>query len=110
MYIVIYSYFMRLLKVRFIIKIFYFNISRYGDVGLDFIYYNWSLVLIIFKVFIFIQFLLIDFYCFVCMELEIGKLYLIEREQFNKVVKLWIWKYVMYDFFFLMNIDLNVEL
>lgn len=110
MYIVIYSYPMRPPKVRFITKIFHPNISRHGDVGLDSIHHNWSLALTISRVFISIQSLLTDPYCFVCMEPEIGKLYLTEREQFNKVAKLWTWKYAMHDFLFPMNIDLNAEL
>lgn len=110
MYVVIYSYPMRPPKVRFITKIFHPNISRHGDVGLDSIHHNWSLALTISKVLISIQSLLTDPYCFVCMEPEIGKLYLTEREQFNKVAKLWTWKYAMHDFLFPMNIDLNAEL
>nr|XP_022337360.1 uncharacterized protein LOC111133343 [Crassostrea virginica] len=103
------SYPMRPPKVRFITKIFHPNISRHGDVGLDSIHHNWSLALTISKVLISIQSLLTDPYCFVCMEPEIGELYLTNREQFNKIAKMWTWKYAMHDFLFPMNIDLNAE-
>lgn len=107
-YIVFYfSYPMRPPKVRFITKIFHPNISRHGDVGLDSIHHNWSLALTISKVLISIQSLLTDPYCRVCMEPSIGTLYQQNREDFDRISRLWTWKYAMHDFLMPMHIDLN---
>ncbi|XP_069112240.1 uncharacterized protein [Argopecten irradians] len=101
------SYPMRPPKVRFITKIFHPNISRHGDVGLDSIHHNWSLALTISKVLISIQSLLTDPYCHVCMEPAVGQLYAANRNEFNRIARLWTWKYAMHDFLMPMNIDLN---
>ncbi len=89
---------MRPPKVRFITKIFHPNISRHGDVGLDSIHHNWSLALTISKVLISIQSLLTDPYCTICMEPGIGELYQNGRVEFDRVARLWTWKYAMHDF------------
>jgi ubiquitin-conjugating enzyme E2 D/E len=102
-----YSYPMRPPKVQFITKIFHPNISRHGDVGLDSIHYNWSLALTISKVLISIQSLLTDPYCDVCMEPAIGSLYSKNRQEFERISRLWTWKYAMHDFLMPMEIDLN---
>ena len=102
-----FSYPMRPPKVRFITRIFHPNISRHGDVGLDSIHHNWSLALTISKVLISIQSLLTDPYCYVCMEPVIGKLFTKDRTEFNRIARLWTWKYAMHDFLMPMNIDLN---
>ncbi|XP_063416868.1 uncharacterized protein LOC134699107 [Mytilus trossulus] len=101
------SYPMRPPKVRFITRIFHPNISRHGDVGLDSIHHNWSLALTISKVLISIQSLLTDPYCYVCMEPTIGKLFMKDRKEFNRIARLWTWKFAMHDFLMPMNIDLN---
>ncbi|KAK3600138.1 hypothetical protein CHS0354_011744 [Potamilus streckersoni] len=101
------SYPMRPPKVRFITKIFHPNISRHGDVGLDSIHYNWSLALTISKVLISIQSLLTDPFCHVCMEPVIGKLYKTNRYEFNRIARLWTWKFAMLDVLMPMDIDLN---
>ncbi|XP_060569349.1 uncharacterized protein LOC132727783 [Ruditapes philippinarum] len=101
------SYPMRPPKVQFITKIFHPNISRHGDVGLDSIHYNWSLALTISKVLISIQSLLTDPYCDVCMEPAIGSLYSKNRQEFDRISRLWTWKYAMHDFLMPMEIDLN---
>lgn len=93
--------------MRFITRIFHPNISRHGDVGLDSIHHNWSLALTISKVLISIQSLLTDPYCYVCMEPVIGKLFTKDRKEFNRIARLWTWKYAMHDFLMPMNIDLN---
>ena len=93
--------------MRFITRIFHPNISRHGDVGLDSIHHNWSLALTISKVLISIQSLLTDPYCYVCMEPVIGKLFTKDRTEFNRIARLWTWKYAMHDFLMPMHIDLN---
>ena len=94
-------------KVQFITKIFHPNISRHGDVGLDSIHYNWSLALTISKVLISIQSLLTDPFCDVCMEPTIGRVYVCNRKEFDRIARLWTWKYAMHDFLMPMEIDLN---
>ncbi|XP_046356638.1 uncharacterized protein [Haliotis cracherodii] len=101
------SYPMRPPKVRFITKIFHPNISRHGDVGLDSIHHNWSLALTISKVLISIQSLLTDPYCAICMEPRIGGLYQHNRAEFDRIARLWTWKYAMHDFLMPMNINLK---
>ncbi|XP_052229478.1 uncharacterized protein LOC127843767 isoform X2 [Dreissena polymorpha] len=101
------SYPMRPPRVQFITKIFHPNISRHGDVGLDSIHYNWSLALTISKVLISIQSLLTDPYCDVCMEPVIGRLYRNNKEEFDRIARLWTWKHAMHDFVMPINIDLN---
>ncbi|CAH0391214.1 unnamed protein product [Bemisia tabaci] len=83
--------------VRFLTKIFHPNISRHGDVGLDSITHNWSLALTLSKVLISVQSLLTDPFCQVCMESDIGKLYLNNREVFEDIARTWTWKYAMHD-------------
>ena len=94
-------------KVRFITKIFHPNISRHGDIGLDSIHHNWSLALTISKVLISIQSLLTDPYCHVCMEPTIGRLYVNDRNEFERIARLWTWKYAMHDY--LMPTDINMN-
>ena len=98
------SYPMRPPVVRFITKIFHPNISCHGDVGLDSIHHNWSLALTISKVLISIQSLLTDPFCYVCMAPEIGSLYQRNRNEFDRIAKLWTWKYAMHDFLMPMQI------
>ncbi|WAR11712.1 UBC9-like protein, partial [Mya arenaria] len=81
--------------------------SRHGDVGLDSIHYNWSLALTISKVLISIQSLLTDPYCDVCMEPTIGTMYKKNHGEFDRIARLWTWKYAMHDFLMPMDIDLN---
>lgn len=84
--------------VRFITKIFHPNISRHGDVGLDSIHHNWSLALTISKVLLSIQSLLTDPYFYICMEPSIGRLYQENRREFDKIARIWTWKFAMHDF------------
>uniref|UniRef100_T1J244 E2 ubiquitin-conjugating enzyme n=1 Tax=Strigamia maritima TaxID=126957 RepID=T1J244_STRMM len=91
------SYPMRPPVVRFITKIFHPNVSRHGDIGIDSIHHNWSLALTISKVLISIQSLLTDPYCKVCMEPEIGRLFIVNRKLFDEYAKLWTWNYAMHD-------------
>ncbi|KAK2147842.1 hypothetical protein LSH36_532g06042 [Paralvinella palmiformis] len=98
------SYPMRPPVVRFITKIFHPNISCHGDVGLDSIHHNWSLALTISKVLISIQSLLTDPFCYVCMAPEIGRLYQHNHKEFDRIAKLWTWKYAMHDFLMPMQI------
>lgn len=46
--------------VRFLTKIIHPNVSRHGDVGIDIIQHNWSLVLTISKLLLSVQSLLTD--------------------------------------------------
>ncbi|GFV54122.1 ubiquitin-conjugating enzyme E2 5A [Trichonephila clavipes] len=81
--------------VRFITKIFHPNVSRHGDIGIDSIHDNWSLILTISKILISIQSLLTDPYCDVCMEPEIGNLYQANRAAFDGIARLWTLRYAM---------------
>jgi len=83
--------------VRFITKIFHPNVSRHGDVGIDSIQHNWSLVLTISKIIISIQSLLTDPYCGICMEPEVGRLYQEDRTKYEDIARAWTWKYAMHD-------------
>ena len=84
--------------VRFVTKVFHPNISRHGDVGLDSIHHNWSLALTISKVLLSIQSLLTDPYSYVCMEPSIGQMYQDSVSEFNRIARLWTWKYAMHDY------------
>ncbi|XP_076307586.1 uncharacterized protein LOC143222969 isoform X2 [Tachypleus tridentatus] len=90
------SYPMKPPVVRFITKVFHPNVSRHGDIGLDSITHNWSLALTISKVLISIQSLLTDPYCYVCMEPEVGKLYIEDRKSFERTARFWTGKYAMH--------------
>ncbi|XP_015515029.2 uncharacterized protein LOC124302202 [Neodiprion virginianus] len=92
-----YSYPMCPPVVRFLTKILHPNVSRHGDVGIDSIHHNWSLALTISKVLISVQSLLTDPYCEVCMEPELGEMYLKDRERFEDVARAWTWRYAMHD-------------
>nr|CAD7455653.1 unnamed protein product [Timema tahoe] len=92
-----YSYPMCPPIVRFLTRIFHPNVSRHGDVGIDSIHHNWSLALTISKVLISVQSLLTDPYCEVCMEPEVGELYLNDRDTFEDVARTWTWRYAMHD-------------
>ncbi|XP_043250284.1 uncharacterized protein LOC122396179 [Colletes gigas] len=83
--------------VRFLTKILHPNVSRHGDVGIDSIHHNWSLALTIPKVLISVQSLLTDPYCQVCMEPELGEMYLNDRERFDEIARAWTWRYAMHD-------------
>ncbi|XP_043278641.1 uncharacterized protein morgue [Venturia canescens] len=92
-----YSYPMCPPVVKFLTKILHPNVSRHGDVGIDSIHHNWSLALTISKVLISVQSLLTDPYCQVCMEPELGEMYMNDRERFEEVARAWTWKYAMHD-------------
>ncbi|XP_076670205.1 modifier of rpr and grim, ubiquitously expressed isoform X1 [Andrena cerasifolii] len=83
--------------VRFLTKILHPNVSRHGDVGIDTFHHNWSLALTLSKVLISVQSLLTDPYCQVCMEPEVGEMYLNDRERFDEIARAWTWKYAMHD-------------
>ena len=93
--------------VRFITKIFHPNISRHGDIGLDSIHHNWSLALTISKVLISIQSLLTDPFCYISMEPTIGKVFSNNKTEFERIARLWTWKYAMHDYLIPMNISLK---
>lgn len=92
-----YSYPMCPPVVRFLTRIFHPNVSRHGDVGIDSIHHNWSLALTIPKVLISVQSLLTDPYCQVCMEPNVGNLYMNDRSAFEDIARAWTWKYAMHD-------------
>jgi len=85
-------------EVRFLTRIFHPNVSRHGDIGIDSIQqHNWVSGLTIPKVLISIQSLLTDPFTDVCMEPEIGNLYVHNRSMFDAVARQWTWKYAMWD-------------
>ncbi|XP_058796697.1 uncharacterized protein LOC131667355 isoform X2 [Phymastichus coffea] len=92
-----YSYPMRPPVVRFLTKILHPNVSRHGDVGIDSIHHNWSLALTISKVLISVQSLLTDPYCQVCMESELGDMYMNDRTRFEEIARAWTLKYAMHN-------------
>jgi len=86
-------------EVRFLTKIFHPNVSRHGDIGIDSIQKSiWVSALTLNKVLLSIQSLLTDPYCDVCMEQDIGNLYLKDRQAFDSVARSWTWKYAMLDY------------
>lgn len=92
-----YTYPMSPPVVRFLTKIFHPNISRHGDIGMDSFHNNWSLALTISKVLISIQSLLTDPVCDVCMEPDVGKLYVTNKKAFEEQARQWTWKYAMHE-------------
>ncbi|CAH4030564.1 uncharacterized protein LOC123712740 [Pieris brassicae] len=92
-----YSYPMSPPVVRFLTRILHPNVSRHGDVGIDSVHHNWSLALTISKVLISIQSLLTDPYTNVCMEPELGEMYVQDRPKFEALARQWTWKYAMLD-------------
>ncbi|CAH0401315.1 unnamed protein product [Chilo suppressalis] len=92
-----YAYPMSPPVVRFLTRILHPNVSRHGDVGIDSVHHNWSLALTISKVLISIQSLLTDPYTAVCMEPEIGELYVRDRARFESLARRWTWRYAMHD-------------
>ncbi|CAB3257075.1 unnamed protein product [Arctia plantaginis] len=92
-----YAYPMSPPVVRFLTRILHPNISRHGDVGIDSVHHNWSLALTISKVLISIQSLLTDPYTAVCMEPELGEMYVRDRQRFETLARNWTWRYAMHD-------------
>ncbi|XP_050352538.1 uncharacterized protein LOC126774925 [Nymphalis io] len=92
-----YSYPMSPPVVRFLTRILHPNVSRHGDVGIDSVHHNWSLALTLSKVLISIQSLLTDPYTNVCMEPEVGAMYVRERARFEALARRWTWRYAMHD-------------
>ncbi|CAG5048859.1 unnamed protein product [Parnassius apollo] len=92
-----YSYPMSPPVVRFLTRILHPNVSRHGDVGIDSVHHNWSLALTISKVLISIQSLLTDPYTTVCMEPELGEMYVRDRARFESLARRWTWRYAMHD-------------
>lgn len=92
-----YTYPMSPPVVRFLTRILHPNVSRHGDVGIDSVHHNWSLALTISKVLISIQSLLTDPYTQVCMEPELGELYVRDRPKFETLARRWTWRYAMQD-------------
>jgi len=91
------SYPMKPPIVRFLTKTFHPNISRHGDIGLDSIHHNWSLALTISKVLISIQSLLTDPFIETSMEPQISSLILRDSEEYNRIARIWTWRYAMHD-------------
>uniref|UniRef100_A0A1I8GCS3 E2 ubiquitin-conjugating enzyme n=1 Tax=Macrostomum lignano TaxID=282301 RepID=A0A1I8GCS3_9PLAT len=93
------SYPLRPPLIRFLTKVFHPNVSRHGDVGLDAILpTNWSLALTLAKVLVCVQSLLTDPYTEVSMEPRIARLCIENRPEFERLARLWTWKYAMHDF------------
>ncbi|XP_028025317.1 uncharacterized protein LOC114239356 [Bombyx mandarina] len=92
-----YSYPMSPPVVRFLTRILHPNVSRHGDVGIDSVHHNWSLALTLSKVLISIQSLLTDPYTAVCMEPELGDMYVRDRARFESLARRWTWRYAMHD-------------
>jgi len=83
--------------VRFLTKIFHPNISRHGDIGLDCIQHNWTLALTIPQTLLSIQSLLTDPYLDEHMEASVTELYQKDKSTFDKIARIWTWKYAMHD-------------
>ncbi|XP_059054898.1 uncharacterized protein LOC131848951 [Achroia grisella] len=92
-----YSYPMSPPVVRFLTRVLHPNVSRHGDVGIDSVHHNWSLALTVSKVLISIQSLLTDPYTAVCMEPEVGEMYVRNRPRFEALARQWTWRYAMHD-------------
>ncbi|XP_068620303.1 uncharacterized protein morgue [Battus philenor] len=92
-----YSYPMNPPLVRFLTRILHPNVSRHGDVGIDSVQHNWSLALTVSKVLISVQSLLTDPYTTVCMEPEVGEMYVRDRARFESLARQWTWRYAMHD-------------
>ncbi|KAL4712592.1 hypothetical protein ACJJTC_007187 [Scirpophaga incertulas] len=92
-----YAYPMSPPVVRFLTRILHPNVSRHGDVGIDSVQHNWSLALTVSKVLISVQSLLTDPYTSVCMEPEVGELYVRDRPRFEAMARRWTWRYAMHD-------------
>ncbi|VUZ42289.1 unnamed protein product [Hymenolepis diminuta] len=84
--------------VRFLTRILHPNISFHGDIGLDCIRDNWSLILTLDKVLLSIQSLLTEPYTRICMEPAVGRLYSQNRDKFEMLARLWTWKYACHDY------------
>ena len=61
----------------------------------------------LFQVLISIQSLLTDPYCHVCMEPKIGTLNQRDKPEFERIARLWTWKYAMHDYVMPTDVDLN---
>jgi ubiquitin-conjugating enzyme E2 D/E len=66
-------------------------------VGIDCIQHNWTLALTFAKVLLSVQSLLTDPCTDAYMEASAANLYRDDREQFDKVARVWTWKYAMHD-------------
>ncbi|CAL8087905.1 unnamed protein product [Orchesella dallaii] len=84
-------------EVRFLTKLFHPNVSRHGDIGIDCIQHNWTLALTISQVLLSVQSLLTDPYLETNMEPKISELYMNDRKTFDKIARVWTWKYAMHD-------------
>jgi len=78
--------------IRFLTKIFHPNVSRHGDIGLD-----WLPSMTIVKLLISIQLLLTEPFCDVCMEPDIAKLYDNNQQMYNTIAKNWTRRFAMND-------------
>jgi len=97
-------------EVRFLTKIFHPNVSRHGDIGIDSIQKSiWVSSLTLNKVLLSIQSLLTDPFCEVCMEQDIGDLYLKDRKAFDSVARSWTWKYAMLDYLPTLSLQEGME-
>ena len=61
----------------------------------------------VFQVLISIQSLLTDPYCHVCMEPTIGTLNQRAKPEFERIARLWTWKYAMHDYVMPTDVDLH---
>ncbi|CAG7725941.1 unnamed protein product [Allacma fusca] len=83
--------------VRFLTKIFHPNISRHGDIGIDCIQHNWTLALTIPQILLSVQSLLTDPFLEISMEKTVAELYEKDIQTFDKIARIWTWKYAMHD-------------
>ncbi|CAG0897673.1 unnamed protein product [Darwinula stevensoni] len=84
-------------QVRFLTKIFHPNVSRHGDIGIDFLHEPWSPSLRLHKLLLSIQCLLTNPYSYVCMEPAIGELHRQKPEVFARIAAAWTRKFAMHD-------------
>lgn len=93
----LFSYPLKPPVVRFLTRIFHPNVSRHGDIGIDCIQHNWTLALTISQILLSVQSLLTDPYTEASMEPNVASLYQNQRKTFDKIARIWTWKYAMHD-------------
>ncbi|CAG0893830.1 unnamed protein product [Darwinula stevensoni] len=85
--------------VRFLTKVFHPNVSRHGDIGIDFLRGEWKPSWSICKMLVSIQSVLTFPLCNVCMEQAIGDLCSSDPETFSRIAAAWTRRYAMHDSF-----------